>query len=94
MKEGIITIKLEGVTLEQTERCRQMIHKMFEAGVFNVRNGKAILNFDSDSNMADIEISMKTWSRKHENQSQQELIGLNQFIVEMAQNQSTIAKHI
>ena len=65
MNEGIITIKLEGISHIQVERCRQMIHTMFTHDVFNTRNGKAILNFDSDGLLADIEIIQKTYSRKH-----------------------------
>ena len=48
---GIITIKLEGVTFEQTERCRKMIHKLFEKGFFNIRNGSFTANFDSKGDM-------------------------------------------
>ena len=89
---GTITIRLEGINFEQTERCRLMIHKMFEAGVFNVRNGKAILNFDHEGIMADVEISMKTWSRKHES-PQGSLLSLGQFFIETTQDKSTVAKN-
>ena len=94
MNEGVITIKLEGITFEQTERCRMMIHKLFEAGVFNIRNGKAILNFDNDAILADIEVSMKTWSRKHENQAQPKLVPLSQFLVETSVDKSSIAHSV
>ena len=89
MNEGIITIKLGGITSEQTERCRAMIYTMFEHEVFNIRNGKAILNFDSTGLLADIEISMKTWSRKHE--TQPDVLLLNQFVVETNSDKSTVA---
>lgn len=92
MNEGIITIKLEGIPFPQVERCRQMIHQMFISDVFNVRNGKAILNFDSDGVLADIEISQKTWSRRHE--QQEELMKLNQFKVEMTSDKSTVVEQI
>jgi len=92
MNEGFITIKLEGISHIQVERCRQMIHQMFTSDVFNVRNGKAILNFDSEGLLADIEISMKTWSRKHEQQP--ELMPLSQFLVETNSDKSTVARSI
>ena len=92
MNQGIITIKLEGVSLQQTERCRAMIHTMFEHDVFNIRNGKAILNFDHTGLLADIEISMKTWSRKHE--AQPEVMPLGQFVVEMNSDKSTVARQV
>ena len=94
MNQGLITIKLDGITFEQTERCRLMIHKMFEADVFNVRNGKAILSFDNDGILADIEISMKTWSRKHEGQPQITLAPLSQFLVETNSDKSTVARQV
>lgn len=92
MNEGIITIKLNGISFEQTERCRQMIHQMFMSDVFNVRNGKAILNFDSDGILADIEISQKTWSRRHE--ALPEPMPISQFLVETNSDKSTVARQI
>ena len=90
MTEGIITIKLDGISFEQMERCRLMIHQMFTSDVFNIRNGKAILNFDSDGILADIEISQKTWSRRHEQQPEL----MSQFQIETTVDNSTVAKHI
>lgn len=34
-----------------------------EAGVFNVRNGKAVLNFDANGTLCDIECTLKTFKR-------------------------------
>ena len=92
MNKGEILIKLEGIPFQQVERCRMMIHTMFTSDVFNVRNGKAIHNFDSEGILADIEISMKTWSRKHE--SQPELMPMSQFSVETNQDGSTFATQV
>jgi len=93
MNVGTINIRLEGITFEQTERCRIIIHKMFEAGVFNVRNGKAMLNFDHEGTMSDIEISMKTWIRKHD-VPRETLLPLSQFVIEMNQDKSAFAKSL
>lgn len=90
MTEGVITIKLDGISLEQVERCRLMIHQMFTSDVFNVRNGKAILNFDSEGLLADIEISMKTYSRRHE--AQPEL--MSQFQIQTNTDKSTFATQV
>ena len=57
---GVITIKLENVTFEQTERCRKMIHKLFERGFFNIKNGSFTANFDSKGDMVAGE-SKLTW---------------------------------
>ncbi len=93
MNTGTIVIKLEDVSLKDTERCRQMIHKMLESGVFNVRNGKATLNFDNYGLLADIEISMKTWSRKFENDPIPELNSLSQFKIEMTDRNNSSVTH-
>ena len=91
---GTITINLEGVSLKDTERCRQIIHKLFESGVFNVKNGKAILNFDNFAILADIEISMKTYSRKYENEPVIELKPFSQYRIENTTDNSTVAKSL
>jgi len=35
------------------------------AGVFNVRNGKAVLNFDANGTLCDIDVNIKTFKRLH-----------------------------
>jgi len=62
---GTITIQLDGCSLEATERFREMIHLMFEEGVFTVKNGKAVLNFDQDGDLNKIELNYTKWHRKH-----------------------------
>lgn len=62
MNKGSIIITLEGVSFEETERYRAIIHLLFERGVFNIKNGKAILNFD-ELGLAEIESQVKTWKR-------------------------------
>lgn len=63
MPEGIITIKLEGATFKQTEVLREMIHTMFEQGVFAIKNGSATLNFDELGQLGSIELNIKKWRR-------------------------------
>ena len=63
MNKGNINITLEGVSFEETERCRAIIHALFTAGVFSVRNGKAILNFDHLGLLAEVELQVKKWRR-------------------------------
>ena len=59
MEKGTIVITLEDATMAETERCRQVIHKLFERGVFNIRNGKAILNFNEIGLLTEIEGQIK-----------------------------------
>ena len=61
--EGTITISLEGASFEQTERCRRIIHTLFEEGVFAVKRGKAILSFDETGALGSIELQVLKWRR-------------------------------
>ena len=89
MNNGIITIKLEGISLKETERCRAIIHELFEMGIFNVRNGKAILNFDHEGSLAEVEIQVKRWRR---DKPMPELKFLEQFKVSSTPDNSTVAE--
>lgn len=60
---GTITIKLEGVDFEQTERCRRIIHTLFSRGFFGVRNGNAEVHFDPLGELAKMEIHKITYMR-------------------------------
>ncbi len=43
--------------MAQAETCRAMIVKLFQAGVFNVKRGKAVLSFDHEGKLGSIEIT-------------------------------------
>lgn len=53
--KGTITVELEGVTLEETERCRKIIHALFEEGLFTIKGGSFTANFDEVGEMLAIE---------------------------------------
>ncbi|MAH46484.1 hypothetical protein CMI37_11670 [Candidatus Pacearchaeota archaeon] len=63
MQKGTIVITLEGLSFEDVEKYRRMIHTLFEQGVFGVRNGSAVLNFGPQGNLNSIEINLKKWRR-------------------------------
>lgn len=69
MNAGTITITLEGATFEQTERCREMIHTMFEQGIFHIKNGKALLHFDHEGQLQQIEVDLIKWKRNKPSQA-------------------------
>lgn len=58
-----ITITLDGLTFEQVERARIFIHELFTAGVLGLRNGNAILSFDSEGILKDIRFDYIRWKR-------------------------------
>jgi len=63
INKGTIVIDLENVSLEQTERCRKIIHTLFTQGVLGVRNGKAILHFDSEGELMQIQFDVIKWKK-------------------------------
>lgn len=89
--KGTIVITLEDVSFEETERYRQMIHTLFESGVFNIRNGKAILNFDHLGLLAEIELQVKKWRRDKEVLPTKPL---EQFKIETTRDHSTVALRV
>lgn len=60
---GIIQIVLPGVTFEETERCRAIIHTLFQNEIFNIRNGKATLHFDHEGTLQQIQVDTTRWRR-------------------------------
>ena len=56
LTKGIITIKLDGLEEKTVERYRKDIHQLMIRKVFEIKSGKAILHFDADKNLRQIEI--------------------------------------
>lgn len=69
---GEIKLVLEGASLVDTQRFKQIIDDLFIRGVFNIKNGKAILNFDEQGNLAVIEVSKYYRRSKPENSLREE----------------------
>ena len=43
---GVIQVILPNTPFEEVERCRQIIHTLFESDFFKIKNGKAMIHFD------------------------------------------------
>ena len=54
---------MEGVDLEQTERCRRIIHTLFDSGFFNLRNGSMTVHFDPKGDLGQIILNKVTYMR-------------------------------
>lgn len=63
MQAPVIILKLDGASIQDTERCRRIIGALFQSGVFNVRGGEAFLNFDKDGELGDIKVKDTRWTR-------------------------------
>jgi len=55
---GQIHLTLEGATLEQTERCRLIINKLFEYGFFNVSGGSVLVHFNPKGEFMQVETNI------------------------------------
>ena len=56
-----IQIQIENIGALELERCRQILHTLFEQGAMNVRNGKVTLNFDSDGTLRQLDFNVTKW---------------------------------
>ena len=56
-----IQIQIENIGIKELERCREILHLLFEQGVMNVRNGKVVLNFDSEGTLRLINFDVTKW---------------------------------
>lgn len=65
---GTIWVTLEGATLKNTERCREIMQILFEKGVFNIRNGSVELHFDNDGFLQVIKSHSETYRRNKESE--------------------------
>ena len=61
-EEGTILLKLEGVSLEDTDRYRQAIHTLIAQGVLGLRRGSVTLHFDHEGVIQEIEYHRR-WRR-------------------------------
>lgn len=88
--KGSIIITLEGVTLEETERCRKIIHTLFEQGVFNLRRGDVVLSFDERGELGSIRLDYVRWRR---DKPAPAVKLLEQYLVEMAPLDKSTVTH-
>ena len=63
MHTGEIYFKLEGITHEATLKFHDIIRTLFEQGVFSLRNGKAILDFNENGILVGIKMEIYKWKK-------------------------------
>lgn len=64
--QSFITIQLEGLSEDDTLRCKEIIDKLFVQRVFNISNGSAELFFDDIGELAEIRCKKKRRRREGE----------------------------
>ena len=63
IEQGVINIVLDNISKEETLRLREIIHTLIANGCLNIRNGRAIIHFDNDAVLQQIEIEHIKWRR-------------------------------
>lgn len=63
MDVGIIKIELSGLGLKETERVRDIVHRLITEGGVSVKEGKTILNW-TNWNLMSIKTEIENWKRK------------------------------
>ena len=61
--KGVISIKLDGLEPVDIERYRASIHQLMVRGVFEIKNGKVILHFDSNKELRQIDVQFTPWRK-------------------------------
>ncbi len=62
-ERGTITITLEGLSIQEVERYRQIIQTLILEGALNIRNGKALLHFNHLGDLQQIQLDVIKWRR-------------------------------
>lgn len=60
---GSINLHLDGASPGDIERCREIIHTLFDHNIFNFRNGRVILHFDHTGMLQQIDHDFTKWRR-------------------------------
>ena len=61
LEYGTIEILLEGIPQVEVERFRAIIHELFAQGFFYTKNGKAVVHFDHEGNMRQLDYDYTKW---------------------------------
>ena len=64
MESAIIELKIEGITREQTTIYQEIISVLISSGALNLKNGKAILHFDSEGTFQGVELDYWAFKRR------------------------------
>lgn len=65
-KVGRITLDIEGISKEDLLRYQEAIFTLVRNGVFSIKNGKAVLNFDAEGTLQLIQFEYAAYRRKKE----------------------------
>lgn len=62
--KGIITLEMEGITQEATERFREIFVTLIASGSLGIRSGQAVLHFDHEGTLKLVETHETKWVRR------------------------------
>jgi hypothetical protein len=60
---GIIQVLLPDTPFAEVERCREIIHALFESDFFKIKNGKAVISFNQEGTIQQIGADIISWKR-------------------------------
>jgi len=64
MSYGKIELKIDNATIEQTKKYQEIISILISSGALNLKNGKAILNFDSTGEFQGVYLEYWAFKRR------------------------------
>ena len=64
MSTGTIQLKVDNVTQEQTLAYQEILSALVASGALNLKNGKAILHFDSEGMFQGVQLDYWAFKRR------------------------------
>ena len=63
MSQAEIKLEFSNLSFDEVERYKEIIHTLITSGALNIKNGKAILNFDHQGILQQITTDMVKYKR-------------------------------
>lgn len=66
MQQGKIQLDIDNISKEQTLAYQEILTALIASGALNVKNGKAVLHFDSDGVFQGVQLEYWAFKRRKE----------------------------
>ena len=62
--QGLIEIKIDNISEQETLRLREVIHTLIANGSLNIKSGRAIIHYDYEGTLMKIDHEFIKWIKK------------------------------
>lgn len=89
MQKGLITIEIENISVEETERYRTIIHTLITQGALNILNGSANLHY-RNGELDSIDLNIYTYKRNKENNILQPVKNVSKKLLDLHEKDTVV----